>query len=151
MYSKSFIHYVAKVMVDVLLYLAVVAVITLPFAVKQLYLWIGYSDTSYVGIFAAVLTTSGIGCVYILYHLKMMYKSLLVGNPFIDRNVKHLRKIALACFIIALIYFIKCILLFTFASLIIAFVFMVGCLFCLTLKDLFKQAINFKTENELTI
>lgn len=151
MYSKSFIHYVAKIMVDALLCLAVIAVVALPFVVKQLFLWIGYNDTAYIGIFASVLSLSGVGCVYILYNLKMMYKSLLVGDPFIDSNVNHLRRIALACFIIAVIYFIKCILLFTLASLMIAFVFMVGCLFCLTLKDLFKQAINFKTENELTI
>ena len=46
---------------------------------------------------------------------------------------------------------IFCTVLFTIAAIVIAAIFMVGCLFCLTLKDLFKQAINFKMENELTI
>ena len=80
-----------------------------------------------------------------------MYKSLLVGNPFVDDNVNHLRKIAVSCFLIAIMYVIKCFFMLTFATIVIAAVFIVGCMFCLTLKDLFKQAINYKTENELTI
>ena len=80
-----------------------------------------------------------------------MYRTLLVGNPFVDKNVAHFRKMAVACFVIALIYAVKCIALFTVAALVITVIFVVGCLFCLTLKDLFKQAVNFKAENELTI
>jgi len=80
-----------------------------------------------------------------------MYHSLREGNPFVDKNVRHLRKIAVACAVISLIYIVKCLFAFTFASLVISAVFAVGCMFCLTLKDLFKQAINYKTENELTI
>lgn len=151
MYGKGLTHYVAKVVVDVLLYFALAAAVAIPFTVKRLFFWIGYINPGYLPVFTAVLFLSGICCVYILYHLKAMYKTLLVGNPFIESNVIHLRKIALACFITAVIYVIKSIILFTFASLVIAFVFMVGCLFCLTLKDLFKQAINYKNENELTI
>ena len=80
-----------------------------------------------------------------------MFKSLLVGNPFTGKNVSHFRKMAIACVIIAVIYILKAIIMFTFATIVIATVFVVGTLFCLTLKDLFKQAINYKTENELTI
>ncbi len=151
MYGKSLTHYVAKIVVEVLLYVAIAAVVAIPFVVKGLFFWIGYSNPAYLTVFATVLFLSGLCCVYILYHLKVMYKTLLIGNPFVESNVIHLRKIALACCLTAVIYIVKSIILFTFASCVIAFVFMVGCLFCLTLKDLFKQAINYKNENELTI
>lgn len=151
MYSKSFTHYAAKVVVDILLYLALVSVIALPFLAEKVFFWIDYADSSYFKAFSAIVFLSGLGCVYILYHLKMMYKTLLVGNPFIEANIIHLRKIAVACCVISVLFIVKCAFLFTLAAAVIAFVFLVGCLFCLTLKDLFKQAVNYKTENELTI
>jgi len=151
MYQKSVVHYIAKVVIDVLFYLSIVCVVAVPFAAKFLFAWINYGEEWYLPFFAAVIFLSGVGCVYILFNLKQMYRSLLVGDPFVHENVGHFRKMAVVCFAIAVLYILKCIFLFTVAAAVIAVIFVVGCLFCLTLKDLFKQAINFKTENELTI
>jgi len=151
MYKKSITHYIAKVVIDILFYLSIICELLVPVWTKRLFGWIGYPDYSYMMTFVAIIFASGLCCVYILFNLKQMYRSLLVGNPFVDKNVNYLRKMAVACSIIALIYIIKCFFMFTVATVVIAAVFMVGCLFCLTLKDLFKQAINYKTENELTI
>lgn len=151
MYKKSFTHYAAKIVIDVLFYLSIVCVVLEPFFADDLFAWINYMDKSYATAFTVIIFISGVCCAYILFNLKQMYKSLLVGNPFVDKNVSHLRKMAVACIIIAIVYAGKCLFMFTVATVIIAFVFMVGCLFCLTLKDLFKQAINYKNENELTI
>ena len=101
--------------------------------------------------FTAELLISGIGCIYILFNLKTMYRSLLTGNPFVEKNISCFRKIAITCFAVAIVYIVKAVLDFTLATIIIAIIFIVGCLFCLTLKDLFKQAINYKVENDLTI
>ena len=151
MYKKSITHHIAKVVIDILFYFSIFCVILVPVWAKHLFLWINYSDGGYFIPFTVIIFLSGLCCVYILYNLKQMFRSLLVGNPFIDKNVSHFRKIAVACSIVALMYMIKCFFMFTYATVVIATVFVVGCLFCLTLKDLFKQAINYKTETELTI
>ena len=151
MYQKTITHYISKIAVDVLFYLSILCTLLVPFAAKYVLAWVGYVDASYINRLVPFLFLSGAGCVYILFNLKKMYSSLLDGNPFIDKNVSHLRNMAVACAVIALIYIVKCILMFTLAATVIVFVFLVGTLFCLTLKDLFKQAINYKTENELTI
>lgn len=151
MYKKSISHYIAKAVIDILFYMSIVCVVLVPVFSRWLFGWINYSDSSYLVMFTVIVLLSGVCCVYILFNLKQMYRSLLVGNPFVDKNVSHLRKIAVACILIALMYIAKCFFMFTVATVVIAFVFIVGCLFCLTLKDLFKQAINYKTENELTI
>ena len=151
MYKKSMMHYIAKAVIDILFYVSIVCVIASPVFSKWLFGWINYSDSDYLVLFTLIVLLSGLCCVYILFNLKQMYRSLLVGNPFVDKNVRHLRKIAVACILIAIMYIAKCFFMFTVATVVIAFVFIVGCLFCLTLKDLFKQAINYKTENELTI
>lgn len=151
MYKKTFTHYISKIVVDILFYMSIVCVILVPFTAKIIFSWINYFNPDYLLGFTSIVFLSGLCCVYILFNLKQMYNSLLVGNPFTDKNINHLRKIALSCIIISIIYIIKCFFMFTLATVVIAAVFMVGCLFCLTLKDLFKQAINYKTENELTI
>lgn len=151
MYKKSLTHYISKVIIDVLFYLSIVCTILVPFISKSIFKWIRYANLQYLIPFTTLLFLSGCCCVYILFNLKQMFKSLLVGNPFIDKNVSHFRKIAVGCMAISLIYIIKCFFAFTLATLLIASVFVIGCLFCLTLKDLFKQAINYKNENDLTI
>lgn len=151
MYQKSVTHYIAKVVIDILFYLSILCVALVPVWAKNLFVWINYSNEGYLIPFIVIIFLSGLCCVYILYNLKQMFRSLLEGNPFVDKNVRHFRKIAVACGIIALMYLVKCCFMFTYATLVIAIVFVVGCLFCLTLKDLFKQAINYKTETELTI
>lgn len=84
--------------------------------------------------------------------VKKMFKALLGGNPFVPKNVTCLRICSVASFLIAVIYIIKLIfLLFTPSSLIIVVIFSLLGLFCLTLKDVFKQAISYKEENDWTV
>jgi len=151
MYKKSLAHYIAKIVIDVLFWLSTICTVAVPFISKRIFNWIGYLDKSYAIVFTLIISVSGALCTYILFNLKQMYKSLLIGNPFTDQNVMHFRKMAVTCAIISVMYASKCIFMFTYATLVIAAIFAVGSLFCLTLKDLFKQAINYKKENELTI
>lgn len=151
MYTKKATHYIAKITTDILFYISIACLVLIPFFADDVFEWIKYSNPNYKIVFTAMVFLSGTGCSYILFNLKQMYKSLLVGNPFTDKNVRHFRKMAVTCIIISAMYIAKCFVLFTLATLVIAVIFIVGFLFCVTLKDLFKQAINYKTENELTI
>jgi len=73
------------------------------------------------------------------------------GNPFSDVNINYFRKMAVSSALISIIYFVKLFYMFTIATVFIIIAFAVASLFCLTLKDLFKQASVYKEENELTI
>ncbi len=151
MYSKSKFYYLAKLLVDMMFYGGIICVLCIPLIIKFFKSFYETAELSNTTLLTIVLYISGILALYILLNLKSMYKSLLEGNPFIDKNVRHFRKMSVACGAISLVYIIKCIFMFTLATAIIALVFAMGSVFCLTLKDLFKQAINYKTENDLTI
>ena len=151
MYQKSLTHYISKILVDILFYASIVCTLLVPVFSRQVYMWIQYPYESYFLPFTLIVFVSGIFCVLILYHLKRLFKTLMVGDPFVEGNVVHLRRIALYCGCISLIYAVKCLFLFTLLTFVVAGAFCVGCLLCLTLKDLFKQAVNYKAENELTI
>lgn len=150
MYKKSIVHYVTKICVDVLFYIGIVCCLLVPFSSSWLIKYFNFAGET-TTLMIIVLVLSGSASVYILWQLKVIFKTLLVGNPFIIENVASLRKIALASSFISIIYFIKCFFSFTVSTLVIILMFMIASLFCLTIKDLFKQAINYKDENDLTI
>lgn len=150
MYKNSIVHHITKWFVDSLLYSGIICVVTVPLWTGRLLGWFGYKGVG-ITIFSAILFVSGICAVYILFILKKMFKTLLGGNPFVEQNVSCFRKMAVACALIAAIYIFKCFVMFTWATVIIALVFVIGALFCLTLKDLFKQAVYYKEENDWTV
>lgn len=150
MYQKSVVHYMTKVCIDILFYVGIVCCLLIPFSSKLLFKY--YNIGSEMALFAKmILLLSGSACIYILWQLKVIFKTLLNSNPFIYANVTALRKIAISCSLIAVIYFLKLIIMPTISTIVIIVIFVVACLLCLTLKDLFKQSIYYKDENDLTV
>ncbi len=150
MYKNSFVHHLTKIMVDIMFYGGIVCCILVPYFVKWTSGYFSYGDNIILP-FTVILLGSGMAAVYIMFNLKSMFKTLLGGNPFVWSNVSCLRKMAVASFIIALFYIAKCFFWFTIATGIIVIIFVIAGLFCLTLKDVFKQAICYKEENDLTV
>ncbi|MBQ8002239.1 MAG: DUF2975 domain-containing protein [Clostridia bacterium] len=150
MYKKSIVHHIAKWVIEIMFYAGIVCTVAVPFTIGNLIRYFSYSPQS-EAVYRVTLTLAGIFAVYILFNIKKMYKTLLDGSPFVDENVASFRRMALAAAIICVIFVVQAILAFTIGSVTIALIFAIACLFCLTLKDLFKQAINYKVENDLTI
>ncbi len=150
MYQKSIVHYMTKVCIDILFYVGMVCCAMVPFSSSWLFRYFHITDE--MSLFAIIiLLASGISCVYILWQLKVIFRTLLEGNPFIHANVTCLRKIAMSCLVISLIYVVKLIVMPTISTVVIVVIFVIACLLCLTLKDLFKQSIYYKDENDLTV
>jgi hypothetical protein len=122
----------------------------IPFSSPWLFRYFGIAEASALFI-KAILLASGISCVYILWQLKVIFRTLMEGNPFIHANVMCLRKIAVTCLVVSFIFVVKMIVMPTISTIVIVVIFIVGCLLCLTLKDLFKQSIYYKDENDLTV
>ncbi len=150
MYQKSIVHYMTKVCVDVLFYVGIICCALVPFSSSWLVRYFYITDEM-VLFMKVILLASGISGVYILWQLKVIFRTLMEGNPFIHANVTCLRKIAVACLVISLIYVLKLIVLPSISTVVIVAIFSVVCLLCLTLKDLFKQSIYYKDENDLTV
>ena len=66
-------------------------------------------------------------------------------------NVRSLRSISLFSGIIALLYASKVFLLNTFYTMVIVMVFAMATVFGYVLAELFRHAIQFKEENDLTV
>ena len=150
MYKSSLIHRISKVLVDIMFYGGILCCIAVPFAVPVLTRYWGYAEGAVIP-FIIILVSSGLCAVYILRQLKAMFKTLVGGNPFITANVTCLRKCAVVSFCISMIYVVKIVFWITMGSVLIVIIFALLGLFCLTLKDLFKQAVAYKEENDWTV
>ena len=150
MYKNSFVHYLTKVLVDILLYSGIVVCGALPFFMPKVIGYFDYRESVRVP-FTVILLLSGLCALYILWQLKAMFATILGGNPFVSKNVTCLRKCAVASLLIALIFFAKSVYWFSFMSAVGVIIFFLLGLFCLTLKDIFKQAVAYKEENDWTV
>jgi len=150
MYKNSFTHYLTKFLVDAMFLGGLICCIAVPFVMPWLAERFGYRPQSVLP-FTAILLAAGLCSEYILWQLRAMFKTLLGGNPFVGANVTCLRRCAVASLAIALIFVAKSIFWFTLATAIIVIMFTMLGLFCLTLKDLFKQAVAYKEEHDWTV
>ena len=153
MRKSSFIHRLTKILIDVMFYGGIVVCISLPFIMENAMRMFGYAyDARELRtLFIGILGSAGLCAVYILYQLKRIFKSLLQGDPFVHANVSSLRKCGVASFLIAMIFMVRLGFSFTLASSIVVVIFVLLGLFSLTLKDVFKQAVAYKEENDWTV
>ena len=145
--EKSFVHYLTKVLVDVMFFGGIACCAAVPFVVSGF----GYGEREKIPMMV-ILISAGLCAEYILLQLKRIFRTLTAGEPFVSGNVSCLRRCAVASLTIAVIFIVKLILLrFTMSSSLIVIIFALLGLFSLTLKDVFKQAVFYKEENEWTI
>ena len=150
MYKNNFIPYLTKILIDAMFYGGILSCAILPFVIGYLVNFFDYTKIPVV-LLTVFLISTGICALYILWQLKSMFKTLLGGNPFTHKNVSCLGKCSAASLLIAIIYIIKVIFWPTAASSVIVIIFSLLGLFCLTLKDVFKQAVTYKEENDWTV
>ncbi len=94
---------------------------------------------------------SGIFAVLIFFELKRMIGTVLEGNPFVMENVVALKRMAYYAFAIALITVGRLAMSMTPAVFVVIIVFVVAGIFSLVLAQVFRQAVEYKLENDLTI
>ena len=150
MIQNSFVHRLSRVVVEVMFYGGILCCLTLPWAMPLLGELMNYG-VEILRPLTFMLLLLGLCALYILWQLKAMFRTLVGGDPFVAANVSSLRKCALASFIIAGIFFVKEILWFNLLTATYIIIFALLGLFCLTLKDLFKQAVAYKEENDWTV
>ena len=98
-----------------------------------------------------LLYVSGVTALYIVFKFVKLFKALEDNKPFIAENVEILKNISIGCLVIAVLYLIG---IFIFNSVFVAVIFMIFTIAYfafLILAELFRQAVQYKEENDLTI
>ena len=101
--------------------------------------------------FLVLLYIAGIIAMIILNDLRLLFKSSLDENVFIQLNVHRLGRMAIMTFLISLLFLSKVFIVNSIMTMIVVFAFFMAAVFCLVLTLLFDQAVHYKEENDLTI
>lgn len=102
---------------------------------------------TFILVFLMVVAALGL---WVIAELILMMRSIS-RDPFVPRNVFAFRRIGGAALAIALLFFLKCCYYVTFLTLAGGLLLVLCSLVAFTLGGLFRQAVVFKQENDLTI
>ena len=135
-----------KIILDIMYFSGMIVVVTLPFTLKLAgeYYSVAIAQNYYKML--VVFAASSIFGIFILGQLRKMMKTVICDDCFVWQNVKSLEIMSVCSFSISIVFFVP-----TPATLIIILVFFIAALFCIVLSCVFRQAINYKEENDLTI
>ncbi len=101
-----------------------------------------------------ISTLIGICCLYIVFEVTKVFKSIVLGNPFVSENEHALKRIAIACEVIAIILVVKLFVntsIFLLTTILLAVIFIIAGLCAYVFSQLFKQSVFLKEENDMTI
>ena len=107
------------------------------------------SQLSELGV--VVLMFSGLMAELILWQARGIMHNVNVGRPFCRDTVRRLRTIGTECLVLAVAYFVGMFFVTKFFMVLIFVAFSVIGLILFVFAELFRQAIIYKEENEMTI
>jgi hypothetical protein len=147
--SKWNIPLVLKRMIEVLMALAPVLMVVLPFVFRLDSPVVGKVFPSWVTL--VFIEVSAVFCWLILLMLRRLLNTVIHSSPFVYENVQCLKRISYFSAAIALLMLIKTFMDFSVMTPIIAILALLSSLFCQTLAMVFDKAVRIKDENDLTI
>ena len=149
LFGKGGLNRWIEIGLTLLLCVVPLLLVSLPFGIT----WITERtpDDPYYAKYLIILTYSGVMSELILWQCRRMMQGVNRGQAFSLKTVHHLRVAAVEMMVLAAFYLAT---MFWMSKFFMAFLFVVfvlgGCLL-LVLAEIFRQAIRFKEENDMTI
>jgi len=151
--KESFVSKLLKICLYFLFAAGILVIVTAPFlfeAYMAVLFGINSLDPFYRAFIVPFLMAEGCLGLWILGELLYILRSVPSG-PFIRKNVLSLRRMGIAGLIAGALFAGKCFYLLTPLTTACVFLLLICSLGAFTLSDLFRQAVLFKEENDLTI
>ena len=140
-----------KFLLDRIIAVGAIAVVGLPFGLAWGFehtTWTAGENYCFLLFFLCGTGVLGIGMVF---ELRQIFRRVNEHNPFQRKNAASLKRIAILALGISVAYMIKTVFYISFLTIIVAMAFLVFGLAGLVFSELFRQAVEVKEENDLTI
>lgn len=102
---------------------------------------------------AIIVELYALGIVMVLVSTQLIgiCTNVIKNNPFVPSTAKYLKTISILCFVMVVISFVKYIVFPALPCILVALTFIIIGMFSSVFSQLFKKAVEYKTENDLTI
>lgn len=148
--EKGLSGYVKKLL-DLVFFGGACIYLGLPVILKWYIEKLGVNSKDNYTFLLVLLYFTGLFCLGIVFEMRKIFNTLNRRDPFMMDNVTSLRRMSIGAFVISGAYVVKIIFFNSFLTVIIAMIFFIAGLFLVILAEVFKQAVEFKEENDLTI
>ena len=151
--KEQFASRVLTISLYVIFFLGIIGTVTLPFMLEyytKIFYDAYYLEYGYRTFLMIFLLCVAIPGLWIIWEMILMMRSIPLG-PFIMRNVKALNRIGVILLVISALFFAKLLFYITFLTMACGILFVIFGFFAFTLSSLFRQAVLYKEENDLTI
>lgn len=149
--GKNSISNYIKILLQIIFTFGILVIIFLPWVVKYYIQFLRLDLQEYYLSCLGLLYLSGIPMLIIVWKFIRLFDSLKRNQPFIMENAGHLKIASWCCGIISIEYIIGIYVFHSIFTLIITGIFLIAWIGLYILSELFKQAVEFKEENDLTI
>jgi hypothetical protein len=132
--------------------LGIIIMVSLPWTLSWLMkIFYEGSVSNLYTFFIIILYVLGLSTLAILNELRIIFNSLEKTDPFTYRNVAALKRITVLCVVNCVVFLVKVFVANSLMTMVALFVFFVAMLFSLILSEVFKKAVEYKEDNDLTI
>jgi len=136
----------------VIFILGIIITATLPFGLQKLLtFWDRPIDDWLYRNGLIVLYPVGILAIIAVWNMYLLMRNVNQQQPFIMDNAKRIKRIATICVVEALLFFAAIFMMQSATMLIISIAVAVFSCYLFVMGKLFKQAVLFKEENDLTV
>lgn len=141
---------------EVVLWVAMAAglviIVTLPWSVSHLMMPFNNAPDFWYPRYLVTLSVSGVLAELILWQVRGIMRNVNRGTIFSLDTVKRIKVAGIECIVISLFYLVMTFCGMTkFTMLIIFVAFLLMGLVALVFSELFRQAVKYKQENDMTI
>lgn len=156
--GKRSLSSLLRIVLDLILLLNLLTLFALPFLLDAIYrspeLLVQYPTDlipSSYAFFLVFLYASGLGTAWILLEGHFILRRLELNQPFAARQSESFRRVGIAFVWLAVVFAVKIVLYNTLLTMFCCALFVLLVLVAVILAEIFSQAYQVKSENELTI
>lgn len=139
-----------NLLINLIFYLGIIVCISVPWLLKLAGKYSEVYRRHYWEMTIAFLI-SGVLAELIFFELKRIFRTVILGDPFVEKNVASLKRMGYYAFGIAAVTAARLSMSVSPSVLVVIMVFVIAGLFSLVLSQVFQQAVSYKLENDLTI
>lgn len=134
-----------------LMIIALALTITLPWSIPAVTQHYPGEEGLWFEKYMVVLIVSGIMSILILWQARGILHIINKGNPFVIKMVHRLRVIGIECLVLAAFYFVSVFFVTRFFMVVVFVTFSVVGMILFVFAQIFRQAILYKEENDMTV
>jgi hypothetical protein len=142
---------VTNLLLGIMFYSGIVVILGLPFILKLAGKYYSTSITDKFWPMMIIYVIAGVCGLTIVKQLWKMIRTVINQDCFVDNNVKSLNLMGKVSFVISILFILKLFFLPTPATFVIILTFFIAGIFSHVLACVFKEAVRYKKENDLTI